>query len=95
MATYIAAVGFIYVGEHATQKLREAYLAAVLRQNISFFDKLGAGEITSTITANMDLVQVGISEKIGITITAFSTFVVSGFPTLRPIPVSQFVVHSV
>ena len=65
----------MYAGEHATQKLREEYLAAVLRQNIAFFDKLGAGEITSTITANMDIVQVGISEKVALCITALSTFV--------------------
>jgi ATP-binding cassette subfamily B (MDR/TAP) protein 1 len=74
-ATYIAVVGFMYTGEHITQKLREQYLAAILRQNIAIYDTLGAGEITSTITANMDLVLLGVSEKIAITITALTTFV--------------------
>ncbi|KAL9128673.1 MAG: hypothetical protein Q9217_002701 [Psora testacea] len=72
---YICTVGFIYTGEHITQKIREQYLAAILRQNIAFFDKLGAGEITTRITADTNLVQDGISEKIGLTLTAFSTFV--------------------
>ncbi|KAL8667598.1 MAG: hypothetical protein Q9202_000453 [Teloschistes flavicans] len=72
---YVCTVGFIYTGEHITQKIREQYLAAILRQNIAFFDKLGAGEITTRITADMNLVQDGISEKIALTLTAMATFV--------------------
>ncbi|KUJ21301.1 multidrug/pheromone exporter, ABC superfamily [Mollisia scopiformis] len=74
---YIATVGFIYTGEHITQKLREQYLAAVLRQNIAYFDKLGAGEITTRITSDMVNIQGGISEKVGLTLTGVSTFVVA------------------
>ena len=72
---YICTVGFIYTGEHITQKIREHYLAAILRQNVAFFDKLGAGEITTRITADTNLVQDGISEKIALTLTAIATFV--------------------
>ena len=75
VAIYIATVGFSYSGEHMTQKIREQYLAAILRQNIAFFDKLGAGEITTRITSDTNLVQDGISQKIGLTLTAFATFV--------------------
>lgn len=71
---YICTVGFIYSGEHITQKIREQYLAAILRQNIGFFDKLGAGEITTRITADTNLIQDGISEKIALTLTALATF---------------------
>lgn len=72
---YVCTIGFIYTGEHITQKIREQYLAAILRQNIAFFDKLGAGEITTRITADTNLVQDGISEKIALTLTALATFV--------------------
>ena len=72
---YICTVGFIYTGEHITQKIREQYLAAIMRQNIAFFDKLGAGEITTRITADTNLVQDGISEKIALTLTAVATFI--------------------
>jgi len=61
---YIAVVGFMYTAEHATQKLQEQCLAAVLRQNIARFDNLGAREIFTNTTANMDLVLLGISEKV-------------------------------
>jgi ATP-binding cassette, subfamily B (MDR/TAP), member 1 len=44
--------------------LRIAYLTALLAQNIAYFDSVGAGEVTTRITADMQLVQDGISEKI-------------------------------
>ncbi|KAE8143663.1 P-loop containing nucleoside triphosphate hydrolase protein [Aspergillus pseudotamarii] len=72
---YLATVGFVYAGEHITAKIREQFLAAILRQNIAFFDELGAGEITTRITADTNLVQEGISEKVGLTLTAIATFV--------------------
>ncbi|KAJ5959584.1 multidrug resistance protein 1 [Penicillium vulpinum] len=72
---YMATVGFVYAGEHITAKIRERFLAAILRQNVAFFDELGAGEITTRITADTNLIQEGISEKVGLTITAIATFV--------------------
>ncbi|KAI0407183.1 P-loop containing nucleoside triphosphate hydrolase protein [Xylaria palmicola] len=75
VAIYISTVGFIYTGEHITAKIREEYLAAILRQNIAFFDQLGVGEITTRITTDTNLVQDGISEKIGLILTALSTFI--------------------
>ncbi|KAF2773520.1 multidrug resistance protein 1, 2, 3 [Teratosphaeria nubilosa] len=72
---YVATVGFIYTGEHISAKIREQYLASILRQNIGYFDKLGAGEITTRITSDTNLVQDGISEKVGLTLTALATFI--------------------
>lgn len=72
---YIATAGFIYTGEHASRKIREQYLAFILRQNIAFFDKLGAGEIVTRITSDMNLIQDGISEKVPLALTASSTIV--------------------
>ncbi len=71
---YIATAGWLYVGEHISSQLRERYLAAIMRQNIGYFDKLGAGEITTRITSDTNLVQDGISEKVAMTVTALSTF---------------------
>lgn len=71
---YISTVGFIYTGEHISGKIRWHYLEACMRQNIGFFDKLGSGEITTRITADTNLVQDGISEKVGLTLNALATF---------------------
>jgi ATP-binding cassette, subfamily B (MDR/TAP), member 1 len=84
VSIYISTVGFIHTGEHISAKVREQYLAAVLRQNIAFFDKLGAGDITTRITADTNLVQDAISEKVALTLTAIATFLsafVIGFAT--------------
>ncbi|KAI9830957.1 MAG: GTPase-activating protein [Phylliscum demangeonii] len=74
---YVATAGWIYVGEHVAQAIRERYLAAILRQNVAFFDKLGAGEITTRITADTSQVQDGISEKVGLTMSAVTSFLVA------------------
>ncbi|KAK0623131.1 P-loop containing nucleoside triphosphate hydrolase protein [Immersiella caudata] len=75
VCTYVATVGFIYTGEHVSAKIREHYLESCLRQNSGFFDKLGAGEVTTRITADTNLIQDGISEKVGLTLAAVATFV--------------------
>ncbi|KAE8351679.1 P-loop containing nucleoside triphosphate hydrolase protein [Aspergillus coremiiformis] len=75
VTVYISTVGFIYTGEHISQKIREHYLESIMRQNMAYFDKLGAGEVTTRITADTNLIQDGISEKVGLTLTAISTFV--------------------
>lgn len=65
----------IDTGEHISAKIREHYLESCMRQNIGFFDKLGAGEVTTRITADTNLIQEGISEKVGLTLTAVAMFV--------------------
>lgn len=40
---------FNKIGEVLAKRIRERYLAAVLRQDIAFFDKVGAGEIATRI----------------------------------------------
>lgn len=71
---YCCTVGFIHTGEQISQKIRQRYLKAILRQNVAFFDKLGAGEITTRITADTNLIQDGISEKVALTLSGVATF---------------------
>lgn len=71
---YISTVGFFHTGERITQRLRRVYLRSIIRQNIAFFDNLGAGEITTRITSDMNLIQEGISGKFSLSLTAAATF---------------------
>lgn len=68
---------FLHVdrGEVIVARIRKSYLQAVLRQNIGYFDRVGAGEVTSRITNDISQIQDGISEKIGIILSGFSTFI--------------------
>jgi ATP-binding cassette subfamily B (MDR/TAP) protein 1 len=38
-----------YTGEANAKRIREKYLQAILRQEIAYFDKVGAGEVTTRI----------------------------------------------
>ena len=40
---------WVHTGEVNARRIRERYLQAVLRQDIAFFDKVGAGEVATRI----------------------------------------------
>jgi ATP-binding cassette subfamily B (MDR/TAP) protein 1 len=48
-ATYIYMYVWVYTGEVNAKRVRERYLQAVLRQDIAFFDNVGAGEVATRI----------------------------------------------
>ena len=77
VATYIYMGIFISSGERTTYRIRKAYLkgienffiflifaVAVLKQNISWFDSEGAGEIATRISSDTLNIQDGISDKV-------------------------------
>ncbi|KAK9469165.1 P-loop containing nucleoside triphosphate hydrolase protein [Lipomyces arxii] len=72
--SHIKTFVFIDRGEVLSARIREHYLAATLKQNIGYFDKLGSGEITSRITSDTILVQEAMSEKIAFIIANTTTF---------------------
>ncbi|KAJ7505250.1 P-loop containing nucleoside triphosphate hydrolase protein [Mycena galericulata] len=69
---------FVYTAEVNAKRIRERYLKAVLRQDIQFFDKVGAGEVATRIQTDTHLVQQGISEKVALVVNFLSAFV-TGF----------------
>ncbi|KAF3891618.1 ABC transporter [Trichophyton interdigitale] len=71
---YITTIGFYYVGERVVMRLRYDYLWTILRQNIAFFDTLGAGDVTTRITSDMNLIQEGITRKVSMGLIAVATF---------------------
>ncbi|KAJ7087513.1 P-loop containing nucleoside triphosphate hydrolase protein [Mycena epipterygia] len=91
LATYIVIIGcgmflstytymyiFIYTAEVNAKRIRERYFKAVLRQDVQFFDKVGAGEIATRIQTDTDLVQQGMSEKVPLLVSLASSFL-TGF----------------
>ena len=78
VCTFIYMFAWVYTGEATTARVRRRYLKAVLRQNVGYFDKLGAGEVTTRIQTDTHLLQEGISDKIAISIMFTSTFI-TGF----------------
>ena len=57
---------WIQSGERQASRLRALYLAAILKQEVAFFDQAASsGEIVSAVTTDVVLVQEAISEKVG------------------------------
>ncbi|GAA99245.1 uncharacterized protein L969DRAFT_93707 [Mixia osmundae IAM 14324] len=75
ITTFIYSATFVYTGEAITQRIREAYLRSVLRQNVAYFDSVGAGEVTTRIASDTHSIYEGISEKLPVTVQFLSTFV--------------------
>ncbi|CAE7062613.1 unnamed protein product [Rhizoctonia solani] len=65
---------WIYTGEVNSKRIRERYLQAVLRQDIAYFDNLGAGEVATRIQTDTHMVQRGISEKVPLIVSYLSAF---------------------
>ncbi|KAH9000914.1 P-loop containing nucleoside triphosphate hydrolase protein [Lactarius hatsudake] len=78
VSTYIYMCIWVYTAEVAAKRIRERYLKAVLRQDIAFFDNVGAGEITSRIQTDTHLIQQGLSEKVALVVSYFAAFI-TGF----------------
>lgn len=64
--------------ERQTRRIRVAYVHAILRQDMGWFDKAEDGSLTTRLSGDTQLIQDGISEKFGLFVTAISQFV-SGF----------------
>lgn len=62
-------------GEVIAARIRRKYLQAILRQNVAYFDRVGAGEVTTRITSDITQIQDGISEKVGLILAGAATFV--------------------
>ncbi|KAJ4855552.1 ABC transporter transmembrane region domain-containing protein [Trichoderma breve] len=82
---YLAIAQFVLIGAHLfcwstygarlAQRLRERYLQNLLRQEPSYFDNLPPGEVASRISADIQTIRSGTSEKVGICLASVSFFV--------------------
>jgi ABC-type multidrug transport system fused ATPase/permease subunit len=85
MIFYLAIAQFVTIYAHLTcwslygsrlaQRLRERYLARLLTQEPSYFDELPPGEVASRLSADVQTIRSGTSEKVGICLSSVSFFV--------------------
>ncbi|KAG2126824.1 ste6-like protein [Suillus clintonianus] len=76
--TFLFMCAWVYTSEVNGKRIRERYLQAILRQEIAYFDNVGAGEVATRIQTDTHLVQLGISEKVALTVVFGSSFL-TGF----------------
>lgn len=75
---YVHSSCFGVSGIRATRAFRQQFIKSVIRQDIAYIDSCSLGGITTSISANVDTVENGITEKIGSLIQAIS-MLVAGF----------------
>ncbi|KAF9242528.1 P-loop containing nucleoside triphosphate hydrolase protein [Melanogaster broomeanus] len=74
VCTYAYMVIWVYTGEANSKRIREKYLQAILRQDIAYFDNVGAGEVATRIQTDTHLVQQGMSEKVALAVNFIGAF---------------------
>ncbi|ORX88666.1 P-loop containing nucleoside triphosphate hydrolase protein [Basidiobolus meristosporus CBS 931.73] len=75
---YASRCTFAWTGDRIARRVREAYLKAVLRQEIAYFDQLGPGEVATRISRDTHLLHDGISIKVTMAFQVLS-IIISGF----------------
>ncbi|KAI1642520.1 putative ABC transporter [Daldinia loculata] len=74
---YIFSVCWNLFGDRLAHRLRERYFRSLLRQEVSFFDKLPAGEVSSRLSADINVIKSGTSEKVGVYMGSLAMFITS------------------
>ncbi|OCL04407.1 ATP-binding cassette transporter [Glonium stellatum] len=72
---YVYIVCWSLIGQRLAHRLRDKYFRSLLRQEISFFDNLPAGKVSSRLNGDIQTIQAGTSEKVGICISSLSFFI--------------------
>ncbi|KAK8017243.1 hypothetical protein PG991_008319 [Apiospora marii] len=72
---YIYIVSWNLFGDRLAHRLRAKYFRALLKQEVSLFDKLPAGEVSSRLSGDIAIIKGGTSEKVGLVLGVFSMFV--------------------
>src|SRR5271155_393720 len=62
---YIHTSCFTITATRATRAIRRDFIRSLIRQDISYFDSCTPGSVATSISNNADLVQAGLSEKVG------------------------------
>ncbi|KAG9081161.1 hypothetical protein FRC06_005779, partial [Ceratobasidium sp. 370] len=68
---------FTIASGRITDKLRRAYLHAVLHQDVEFFEHVGPGEIGVRMLKDINTIKAAVGEKLGFMCWAFTTLLVA------------------
>lgn len=72
---YIYIVSWNLFGDRLAHRLRAKYFRSLLKQEVSFFDKLPAGEVSSRLSGDINIIKAGTSEKVGFVLGVLAMFV--------------------
>lgn len=74
VAIYVYLVVWSIFSRRLEARLRDRYFSALLHQDSRFFDQRSAGELATRLNADIQAIQSGTSEKVGICIACVAFF---------------------
>ena len=93
---YVAIANFVFIyihtgcwsfyGERLAGRLRRQYFQSLLRQEIAYYDTLPSGEVSTHLTADIETIRAGTSEKVGLFISSISYFVAAFIVAFIKVP---------
>ncbi|PYI30580.1 putative ABC multidrug transporter [Aspergillus indologenus CBS 114.80] len=86
-AIYIYAACWALVSERLARRYRKAYFRSLIRQEAAFHDTLPSGQVISRLVSDIETVQSGTSEKVGIYIATLSYFITAYIVAFIKVPV--------
>lgn len=75
IAAYLSNCLWVMTGESQTRRIRSLYLHSVLKQDMSWFDKAADGSLNTRLASDTQLIQDGISEKMGLLVQLIAQFI--------------------
>jgi ATP-binding cassette subfamily B (MDR/TAP) protein 1 len=69
---YVHIICWNLVSQRLAQRVRDRYFTSLLGQDIAFFDKIQAGEVSSRLNGDIQAIETGTSEKVGVFLTCVS-----------------------
>lgn len=74
---YIHCSCWSYASERIARRYRRRYFESITRQEIGYIEGLPAGDVVSRLVSDIEIVQSGTSEKVGLVISTVSYFIAS------------------
>ncbi|EYE92429.1 ABC transporter ATP-binding protein [Aspergillus ruber CBS 135680] len=83
---YIYTCCWCLVSERLARRYRKAYFESVIKQEASFIESLPSGDVVSRLVGDIEVVQAGTSEKVGLVLTTISYFVTAYIVAFIKVP---------
>jgi ABC-type multidrug transport system fused ATPase/permease subunit len=83
---YIHTSCWCTVSERLARRYRRRYFESVIKQEANFIESLPTGDIISRLVSDVEVIQSGTSEKVGLVITTISYFVASYIVAFIKVP---------
>ncbi|EAW07563.1 ABC transporter ATP-binding protein [Aspergillus clavatus NRRL 1] len=83
---YIHTTCWCLVSERLARRYRRRYFESIIRQEANFIESLPSGDIVSRLVSDIEVVQSGTSEKVGLVISTLSYFVAAYIVAFIKVP---------